>query len=303
MKTRTLAAAVLCVTALVAGCGGTDDAKVVATEASPDFLMASADRTLAVHTARLEMTLSIDTPDLGDGVALHGTGAFDDERGAMAMELDMSDLLAAIPGEAEGLPAAAAEAFAQPMTMVRAGTVVYIRLPALAALVGGGKDWISFDAANVAGTGDGDLFGTGDGSFATDPTSLLEFLRGAGGSVDDLGRADVRGTPTTHLRGNFTMADALERVSPARRDQLEAAVGTLGAGGGDDLLHQAIPVDAYIDDQGLVRRLDRAVETSDGAIRYEVDFFDFGATVDIQVPDPSDVVDVSDQLGGLFSGG
>jgi hypothetical protein len=95
-----------------------------------------------------------------------------------------------------------------------------------------------------------------------DPAKLLEYLRSSS-SVERLGQATVRGVQTTHYVARV-------RAGTSR-----------------------VPLDVWVDGQGLVRRLHVNWQGADAS----VDLFDFG-DVNVSVPAASDTVDLSNMLGG-----
>jgi hypothetical protein len=99
---------------------------------------------------------------------------------------------------------------------------------------------------------------------AADPAQLLQYLRSTS-KVEKRGTATVRGVQTTHY---------VARIQPKQ-------------------LKKAVPVDVWVDSQGLVRRLRVATPQ----VTASVDLFDF-ADVSIDVPPNSDTVDLSNMLGG-----
>jgi outer membrane lipoprotein-sorting protein len=107
---------------------------------------------------------------------------------------------------------------------------------------------------------DGPSFNLG----AADPAELLQYLRSTS-KVEKRGTATVRGAQTTHY---------VARIQPKQ-------------------LKHAVPVDVWVDSQGLVRRLRIATQQ----LTATVDLFDFG-DVSIDVPSKSDTVDLSSMLGG-----
>jgi hypothetical protein len=108
---------------------------------------------------------------------------------------------------------------------------------------------------------------------------------------------------TTHLSATVDLADALEAAPEAQREQLQEQLDSFGAGA-DDVLATDMPVDVYIDGDGRVRRFEVAMEIPGaGDMNVTIDFSDFGDDVDIEVPDDSDVSDVSDRIGDLLGGG
>jgi outer membrane lipoprotein-sorting protein len=97
-----------------------------------------------------------------------------------------------------------------------------------------------------------------------DPAELLQYLRSSS-KVEKRGTATVRGVQTTHY---------IARIQPKQ-------------------LKTAVPVDVWVDNSGLVRRLTVQLQQ----VKASLDLFDFG-NVSIDVPASSDTVDLSNMLGG-----
>jgi hypothetical protein len=115
----------------------------------------------------------------------------------------------------------------------------------------------------VADTTGADRFVPGPGG--TTPDRLLEDLINASKKVGKLGREEIRGVTTTHYR--------------AQLDETK-----LGADG-----DASVAVDAWIDEQGLPRRV-RVPSGGDGDAAAVADLFDFGVPVDVEAPPASDIV-------------
>jgi hypothetical protein len=103
------------------------------------------------------------------------------------------------------------------------------------------------------------------------PRRLLAMLRGASQSTDRVGDEDVRGVDTVRYRLEVDC------------EQAEIV----------DCDGSTAPVDVWVGDDGLVRRI--AVE--EGTSPFVFEFFDFGADVDIQPPPPGEVEDVDKLFG------
>jgi hypothetical protein len=122
----------------------------------------------------------------------------------------------------------------------------------------------------------------------TDPGPLLDMLGGVGDGVTDEGTEEVRGVETTHFAGSFTMRDALEEVPEDQRASVEALFGSGQLGG--DLLDTEIPVDVFVDDDGLVRRMEMVMDfgalggVDVPALTMAMDLFDFGADISVAPP-------------------
>jgi hypothetical protein len=106
------------------------------------------------------------------------------------------------------------------------------------------------------------------GASGMTPDRLLKDLIKASKKVDKVGSEEIRGVTTTHYRAH------LDRSK-------------LGSDANDDV-PQA--VDAWIDEQGLPRRVRVPFGSGDDAGASVVDLFDFGAPVDVEVPPASEIV-------------
>ena len=121
-----------------------------------------------------------------------------------------------------------------------------------------------------------------------DPSQMLEYLR-ATSEVEALGEDVVRGVDTTHYEARIQLDRVAERVSP------EAARALRQMTDGADI--KEIPLEVWIDDDSLVRRLKMDWHPKGTSFVFEMEMFDFG-DVQIDVPDASEAVDLSKLLGG-----
>lgn len=101
------------------------------------------------------------------------------------------------------------------------------------------------------------------------PEKLLSMLRSASRETERLGEEDVRGELTVRYRLTVSCE--------------EAAL--------TDCSGETAPIEVWIDENGLVRR----IWFEDGGSTGTLEFFDFGLAVDIQPP-PADQVEDSDDL-------
>lgn len=128
----------------------------------------------------------------------------------------------------------------------------------------------------------------GSGGAVMDPSAMIDLLGGVGDGVTDEGHLDVRGVPTTHLSGTYTVRDAIDA---ARGDGAEA-LDQLFAGMPDSFLDAEQHADVFVDDGGLLRRMQVASPAAEvqamtvPAYTTIMDFFDFGADVAIEAPSP-----------------
>jgi hypothetical protein len=156
----------------------------------------------------------------------------------------------------------------------------------------------------IAGTGCqtidlSDLLGSGSfsgGSGAADPAAFLQQLRGVSGDVADLGPHDVRGVATTHFSTAFSVREALAAAPTEQAEAMEQ----LYAGMPDSFLDAEQTMDVFVDDDGLVRRMQiesPGVTVSGVTVPSStaiLDYFDFGAEVSIEAP-----TDCSDEFESI----
>jgi hypothetical protein len=137
----------------------------------------------------------------------------------------------------------------------------------------------------------------------TDPSSVLDLF----GGVEDIelvGGEVIDGSIVDHYRGQIDLERAYRDLSEADHRRILESLGGIGGGaptGG------RVPVDVWIDEAGMVRRIASEVAVTvpgAGAVsaRFTVDFTDLGAPVAIPVPDPSAVTELPD-LGSLLGPG
>jgi hypothetical protein len=143
----------------------------------------------------------------------------------------------------------------------------------------------------------------------TDPSVFLKLLDGTKGDVRELGSSTIRGVDTKGYAVTFTLADALARVSDAAtRAKIQKLIDDTHM---SKLLDIQIPLEIYVDADGLVRRVVYDFDLADVAkelptqpgvtlpdgtatMKVTLDFFDFGAAVNIQAPPASQVVQPPD---------
>jgi len=151
----------------------------------------------------------------------------------------------------------------------------------------GTDEWQRFDASALSGQ---------QGFGASNPTTGLDYLRGASSSIDELGAETVRGVETTRYHAVVDVAKTAEQLSGDARQRVEA-LSQLGV---DEL-----PTDVWIDDEGRVRREFFTMHVGQGdqvvSIGMTMELFDFGIPVDVQPP-PDDQVREGDPSALGFPG-
>lgn|GEM_PF-3133132 len=196
------------------------------------------------------------------------------------------------------------------MTIVTDADAAYLNAPFFSAFAAvdpsmSGMDWLD-DIATGWGRIDLDEFDNGDlmsgigaGSAGTEILAVLD----SAAEVLDGGEADVRGVSTRVAHANVSFADLIE----ASGQDLEA----LGVGNGEASILQGLSanVAVFVDDNEMVRRVEftmdfSALESMDPSMAgldmvmwQQVDFFDFGADVNVDVP--TEWIDITDEFGDL----
>lgn len=157
----------------------------------------------------------------------------------------------------------------------------YLRSPLLAGKLPAGKEWVKVKPHERSSE---------DSTPSEDPETTMQLL-GASDSVHRSGRRRVRGVQTSRYVTNLDMqalaaklrtegeaelAETCEKIAPA-------AIGPVHA-------------EAFVDGEGLLRRIrSRITTTADGTpqtVEMTMDLFDFESHPDVQLPPPSEVVDM-----------
>jgi hypothetical protein len=260
-------AVLLTVLALAAtACGGPD----------AQALIDGASETLeAAGTSRFEMAVQATGSDVGQFAA---EGEQDLGSGALRMAIDLGD-----------------ESSSTETLLL--GNEVFVRSPLFALFTGDESVWVRVDleeTAEAEGLDTASLLGG-----QTGPAALLSQLDGASDGLEELGSEEVRGVDTTHLRVTIDTAAAIERSDPAVREQLRTYAEASG-------LPDTYPMELWIDDDGLVRRIRTLVDApspggaGDGLTQQTtLELYDFGVDVDLDAPLEDETVELGDLIAEL----
>ena len=196
--------------------------------ASLEGVASAAEKVEQARTVRF--AFSWDEPKSGSG-----EGAIDlaNERFSLRMQLDE----------------AAGDVVSGTVEMMFVDGAIYMKNPEFASLTD--KPWVKLEGPT--------------GTVALpDSAQALDVLR-SGVDFEEVGRADVRGVPTTHYRG--TISNDANRITPA---------GSV--------------LDAWVDEQGYPRKMSFV----DGEATATIEFYDFGADVNIEAPSPEETATMTD---------
>lgn len=262
-KKAAAAVAVAAVMAGVSGCAGGAEAGDRNTDPTQTVRQAAA---RLVREGSSQAITSMEMASGGTRVTIRGVGAYDYRKG-------LGELKVQLPKDAAG----AAEH--RPITELLAPGALFMKnrgagVPA--------DKWVRVDTASLT---DGNLVTGG----ATDPLAAVELLRGAR-DVTYAGESDVAGVPTRHYKGNVDLAAAAKAASGGNEGALAAAAKGFGS--------TPVPFDAYLDDEGLVRKVRHRFSFTDEqhkgglrntAVASTTLFYEFGKPVKVSLPDKKDI--------------
>lgn len=227
-------------------------------------IAAAAERTQEEPGGRAVMH-SIVTPAEGPSFTITGQMVFDDA-GRTAMDMTVPN-----PQGGDSME----------LQVVGEGTAMYIKSEMFDSLPGD-AEWIGLDfefGKELDSPVPADVDARGE----------LALLEEATGDVQKLGKEEVRGVPTTRYRGTVGVSENAERWRDEGEDEIASLVEENGS---------PVQIEAWIDADGLVRRM-RIVQSQPGEgegptkLDMTMDLFDFGSTHEIDVPDSSEVLDMT----------
>jgi hypothetical protein len=137
-----------------------------------------------------------------------------------------------------------------------------------------------------------------------DPRQMLDQIRAVSGDVEKLGTEEIRGVDTTKYRAEVDIRRYPDRLPPAQREQARVAVEKLVEQVGND----TYPMTLWIGDDELVRRVrieyDFEIPGQEGKASFSMtmEFFDFGAPIDVEPPPAKEVQDLSELAAAAGAG-
>lgn len=265
---------------LLIACG--DDSSTSSGEAARSLATAS-EKTLEERSSKVSVSVSVDSSDgsLPQG-GYRAEGAFDYSNNKGRMSVDLGKLPVAAGSDAGSV------------NVIFDESVVYMNLPGLQESVPTSKPWVRIDVKELqrqsGGASQFNVFGQAD------PSQYLQFLQGAG-RVEELGSETVRDVETTHFKAVVDLNEAVKQAPAETRASLAQAIKAYGS--------KRVPVNAWIDSDGLLRRVrytyGGSKQTGGLSSSITVDFYDFGTTVEVRPPPADEVTDLADILGEASS--
>jgi hypothetical protein len=157
--------------------------------------------------------------------------------------------------------------------------VLYLQIP-------GQPGWSKIALAKLVGT---------SLESSADPSSALQYLAGVGKDVTKVGTQELDGVSTTHYQGTIDIDQAAAKLGGVLGERLRKSVAQLKI--------TSFPFDAYLDDQGRMRKLvqhqEFEVKGEKATSETTLAFSDFGVKVSVTPPPASEVHDGSALLGAF----
>lgn len=289
-RIKGIAAALLALTVTASACGGGSGAPESGSGSAGDAVLVAAKKTTESGSSKIAMTAEFKAAETS--FSMSGEGVFDyaGQAGRMTFKLMGDEIPDAFSG----------------YDMIFTAGVVYMKFPdEFSQYLPGLKPWIKMDLDELAKQSELNL--PGFNSFTNqDPTSALAFMRGAK-NVKAEGKESIRGEITTHYSMTIDMKQATAEFPEDSRAALQDLIDKTGL--------KEIPMDAWIDGDGRVRRMRFAMDLSKigevaggieagqaGVMTIGMDLFDFGTEVDVSAP-PADQTSDYAELAKLGSGG
>jgi hypothetical protein len=232
---------------------------------------AAAERTQSEPGARFSMKVTYASPSLPQPLAAQGTGSINSQTGRSRALLTLDSPEGPVRIET-----------------LSDGTTTYMRGTGISDELPDGKEWLAMqpllghseEEAMVGGSGGAD--------------GALQMLAAVDGSFRELGREEVRGVPTRRYRSSVSLSGYAELLRNEGKDELADHYEKLAT-----LMPGPVVGEAWIDDREIVRRsrvvMELPGESGQPGLTMDIrmDLFDFGASPEIQLPDPSQTFDAT----------
>lgn len=274
MSRRLSLIAVLCLlAAFLAACGGGDTLAL-------DPVAEAAERTRQEGSAKVEMTMSSrGTGSEAFAMTGKGSGVFNNNDGSGRMDFTI---------EVDGEEADFESVFVMP--------VMYMRSSVFAGELPDGKSWMKIDLVRAGKELGIDM----NALTGSRPMDSLASLESTSGEVEEMDVEAVRGVPATHYRAEIDFEKAAAEGPKEFRESMSRLVELTGM--------STVPVDVWIDDEGLVRRFtqtwNQKLPGESGRMQTEMtmELHDFGPRIDVEAPPEDEVFDAT-ALAGAGPGG
>jgi hypothetical protein len=222
---------------------------------------------LASHSADLTISGSGDSVD--GNFTISGTGAIDFAQPALQMSVQIASGSESVNEQ-----------------VIELDNEMYMSLGNLVGQILPGKSWISLDLGQLTQGGARQSLGTGGSSLTNDPAAALQALSQNGDTVTDLGSSSINGVDvegySVHLDSGTLKREIAQGQLPSWMQQAASSISSPN-----------IAYRVYVNGSGqLVRMTTDVTETVGGQsvnAGINMDFSDYGATVNVTAPPANEV--------------
>ena len=265
---------------VAAGCGGGGKSATTPLE----LVSQATAKTTHATSAKVQMTMSETVGPIGP-LQISVDGVVDNARHSGDLTLDMSSLAQLAGGAAGSASDWKGEVVLDGSDL--AHVVEYMKLPVFSKLIPGARPWLKIDVSELGKLKGFDLSQLLQSAGAQDPSQALQTLR-AVGNVQEVGKAQVDGVDTTEYSGTI---DPQKLVAKLPKSAAYAQIF-------EKLGKQQIPVKAWVDGDGYVRKLEESFSMQvPNAGRMDMKIAatlsDFGTPVTITVPPADQTTDIA----------
>jgi LppX/LprAFG-like lipoprotein len=233
----------------------------------------AATKTVKVDSAKFHIDVTATGARLGS-FHLSADGVTDNATQSLEMTTDLSSVAQSL-----GAPSGA-NSDAWKADLQLDGSIVYLHLPVVSMLLPNAKPWLKLDLQKVGTKAGVNVSQLLQQAWNQDPTQALQMLESVA-NVQKAGTEQIDGVSTTEYTGTID----LQKVA-VRFPRIAKQLGST-----------SIPVQAWIGDDGLVRKLHLSYTEGAGSFDTTFTLFDFGAPVTVTPPPADQVTDLSNLKG------
>jgi hypothetical protein len=226
----------------------------------------AAERVEKVAGGRLSLYIVYSSPAVPRPIVASGGGAYNEKTDRSRIVLKMSNPLTGA---------------AMQMVQIKDGDVEYTGGEMVRDELPPGKEWMRIDESEESEEDETPLS-------MEDSLEMLD----SSGKIEMVGRESVNGKTTRRYRGEIQLGDLVDFLREKGKDTEADAYERI-----EGLSPTQISAEAWVDGKNLLRRM-RMVMPMPGepgeppvTVDMRMDFFDYGAQPDIQLPDPGRVLD------------
>ena len=182
------------------------------------------------------------------------------------------------------------------------GETIYMSSDSFGGGSGVETEWVSFDTSEMPHAAGNPFGGLGEQS---DPAAFVALFAGAV-DVTDEGPDEVDGVATTRYAGTIDIGKVVEGLTDdaSRGSARRVTTGLRSVG------LEKIPFEAWVDEDGMLRRQRIRMDFSsmpgapeDAAMVFEATFSHFGEPLELEIPEASEVTDVTSELSAAGAAG